>query len=168
MQIQGQDYQILQSVYELGSGYCSGEYLLLQNKNKEKFLAYEKRIVSKESINSAIESAEDAISSMDYALSIINNKYQEKDHDISYRGSNKNIILSNGEYNLLNKFDVYYTGWECDGEGFVVEDVNTKKQSIMLSNHGSLYIASIQELNSMLAEYKDIYKQTKQLFEQLQ
>lgn len=167
MQIQGQDYQVLQSVYELGSGYCSGEYLLLQNKNKEKFLAYEKRIVSKETINSAIESAEDAISSIDYALNIINNKYQEKDNNISYRGSNKNIILNNGEYKLLNKFDVYYTGWECDSEGFVVEDVKTKKQLIMLSNHGSLYIASQKELNSMLDEYKDIYKQTKELFEKL-
>lgn len=167
MQIQGQDYQVLQSVYELGSGYCSGEYLLLQNKNKEKFLAYEKRIVSKDAINSAIDSAEDAISSMDYALNIINNKYQEKDNNISYRGSNKNIILNNGEYKLLNKFDVYYTGWECDSEGFVVEDVKTKKQLIMLSNHGSLYIASQKELNSMLDEYKDIYKQTKELFEKL-
>jgi len=167
MQIQGQDYQVLQTVYELGSGYCSGEYLLLQNKNKEKFLAYEKRIVSKDAINSAIDSAEDAISSMDYALSIINNKYQEKEHGISYRGSNKNIILNTVEYKLLNKFDVYYTGWECDSEGFVVEDVKTKKQLIMLSNHGSLYIASQKELNSMLDEYKDIYKQTKELFEKL-
>lgn len=167
MQIQGQAYQVLQSVYELGSGYCSGEYLLLQNKNKEKFLAYEKRIVSKDAINSAIDSAEDAISSMDYALSIINNKYQEKEHGISYRGSNKNIILNTVEYKLLNKFDVYYTGWECDSEGFVVEDVKTKKQLIMLSNHGSLYIASQKELNSMLDEYKDIYKQTKELFEKL-
>lgn len=167
MQIQGQDYQVLQTVYELGSGYCSGEYLLLQNKNKETFLAYNKRIVSKDAINSAIDSAEDAISSMDYALSIINNKYQEKEHGISYRGSNKNIILNTVEYKLLNKFDVYYTGWECDSEGFVVEDVKTKKQLIMLSNHGSLYIASQKELNSMLDEYKDIYKQTKELFEKL-
>lgn len=168
MQIQGQDYQVLQTVYELGSGYCSGEYLLLQNQNKEKFLAYDKRIVSKEAINSAIESAEEAISSVNYALSVINNQYQEKAHDISYRGSNKNIILNAVEYKLLNKFDVYYTGWECDSVGLVVEDVNTKKQSIMLSNHGSLYISSTKELNSMLDEYKDIYEQTKELFKQLQ
>ena len=61
--------------------------------------------------------------------------------------------------NIIYKFPVLHHNWECDGYGYIVE--KEKKRNIILSNHGNLYISSIEELHNKLAEYTKVAFDTK-------
>jgi len=60
---------------------------------------------------------------------------------------------------IVYKFPILHHNWECDGYGYVVE--REGKRDIVLSNHSNLYISSIRELQSKLAEYIKITYDTK-------
>lgn len=53
---------------------------------------------------------------------------------------------------IIFNFPVYYSGWECDYEGWIMEDTDGKK-FIKLTNHGEPYVASTQELESFIKDY---------------
>ncbi len=57
------------------------------------------------------------------------------------------------------RFPVLHLGWEADGWGYVVE--RDEKREIILSNHGTFYVASIKELESKIAEYTKVKFETK-------
>ncbi len=59
----------------------------------------------------------------------------------------------------LFKFPVLHLGWEADGWGYIVE--RDGKREIILSNHGNLYVASVKELESKIAEYTEVKFKTK-------
>ena len=62
---------------------------------------------------------------------------------------NKNFVT-------LSNFPVAHVGWECDSNGYIVEDYDTKERFVVLTNHGAPYIAEAQELHSKLIEYEDL------------
>lgn len=59
---------------------------------------------------------------------------------------------------IICKFPILHSGWEMDGEGFVVEKEN--KRNIILTNHSNPYISSIDELDKKISEYKEVIQAT--------
>jgi len=57
------------------------------------------------------------------------------------------------------RFPVLHLGWEADGWGYVVE--RDGKREIILSNHGTFYVASVKELELKIAEYTKVKFETK-------
>jgi len=60
---------------------------------------------------------------------------------------------------VLCKFDLAYPGWECDSEGWVVED-EYKERFIVLTNHGGPYFAEREELLNQINSYHSLIVQT--------
>ena len=52
------------------------------------------------------------------------------------------------------EFPVLYHQWECDGFGFVIEHDGDK--SLVLSNHGSPFVADASHLEDRLAYYRNV------------
>jgi len=59
---------------------------------------------------------------------------------------------------VIFEFQVFHTGWELDATGWVVE--RGKKRFIVLTNHGTSYVAKNKELKAKIKEYSNIIKQT--------
>ena len=53
---------------------------------------------------------------------------------------------------IICKFPVLHHNWECDGEGFVVE--NDNKRVLILTDHNKPYVASIDELRLKISDYR--------------
>ena len=73
------------------------------------------------------------------------------------------------EHNLevIYQFPVMYSGWECDYNGWVVEEIASKERKIVLSNHNTLYFADIKEIEECIDEYQDVINKTKKALELL-
>lgn len=59
-------------------------------------------------------------------------------------------------FHEVTSFKMYYSGWECDDTGYIVTFRDKKgfidNGSIVLSNHGSLFIASKEHMVEYLRE----------------
>ena len=66
----------------------------------------------------------------------------------------------NKKLTVLHEFDVAWVGWECDSEACVAQDEDGKKH-LILTNHGSPYIASGNDLFQKILEYQDLIKETR-------
>lgn len=64
---------------------------------------------------------------------------------------------------VIFEFPVLHQGWDMDGKGWVVE--RDKKRFIVLTNHGSPYIANKKELEMQMKKYSDISEKTKKALE---
>ena len=60
---------------------------------------------------------------------------------------------------VIFEFPVLWHNWECDGYGYIVE--KDGKRDVILSNHSNLYISSVEELHTKLAEYTKVKFETK-------
>lgn len=62
------------------------------------------------------------------------------------------FTLEEGEtFHEVTTFDMYYSGWECDSEGYLVTFlkngyIDKTQTAIVLSSHGSLYVADKEEM----------------------
>lgn len=64
----------------------------------------------------------------------------------------KPIIVAGVSHQAVKAFDVLYSGWECDGKGWIVKtDAGNK---LVLSNHGSNYFAKPKELQDHIDNYR--------------
>lgn len=52
---------------------------------------------------------------------------------------------------LRLRFDIAHVGWECDSNGWVVEQAG--KRHLILTNHGSPYIAQPRVLAALVTKY---------------
>jgi hypothetical protein len=68
------------------------------------------------------------------------------------RLSNDNLPI------YLHKFDVLFHGWECDPDGWIVEVDN--ERLVILTDHGSSYIATTKELKERLKYYRTVIEAT--------
>lgn len=59
---------------------------------------------------------------------------------------------------IVCKFPILHCGWECDGEGFIVE--KKEKRYAVLTNHSNPYICSVEELHKKIVEYKEAIQTT--------
>lgn len=59
---------------------------------------------------------------------------------------------------IICRFKVLHSGWEMDGDGFIVE--RDDKRNIVLTNHSNPYISSIEELGKKISEYKEVIQAT--------
>ncbi len=66
--------------------------------------------------------------------------------------NNENALKKFGE--IIFKFDVLYSGWECDAEGYVVR-TPLGVNKLILSNHGRWYEAEPDELSEFIKTYED-------------
>lgn len=67
----------------------------------------------------------------------------------------------------IYEFPILWSGWELDDKGWVAED-NNGKLVIILTNHGSEYIASIEELKKHLQRYKEATEATEKAIKMVQ
>lgn len=66
----------------------------------------------------------------------------------------KSVIPKSPYVRTLLEFPVMYSGWECDYVGWVKERADGSRV-IVLTNHGTPYEASPQELRYCMAKYQD-------------
>ena len=66
----------------------------------------------------------------------------------------KSLIPQSPYTKTLFEFPVMYSGWECDGKGWVKERKDGKRV-IVLTNHGSEYEANQQEVTDLMATYQN-------------
>lgn len=59
----------------------------------------------------------------------------------------------------IYEFPVMWSGWELDDKGWVALDDSGKK-IIVLSNHGTEYVASIDDLHEKIRKYKTVIEAT--------
>jgi len=71
----------------------------------------------------------------------------------------KNIEVQGHTYKILEKFPVMHVGWECDSEGYLVEDEN-KIVKIVMTNHGFFYFPTAIEMQELINGYKKITDKT--------
>lgn len=73
----------------------------------------------------------------------------------------RTLIVNGTPYTVIKKTAVYYSGWECDDTAWVV-NTPTGPQLVM-SDHGGLYFAAPEELDSKIKEYQTAISSTQDL-----
>jgi hypothetical protein len=69
------------------------------------------------------------------------------------------ITIENKQYDILFIFTTLYKAWECDSEGLIVQD-EKKQKYVVLTSHGSPYIANRDDLEDLIGSYYDVIVQT--------
>lgn len=69
-------------------------------------------------------------------------------------------IQLNKKFIVLYEFTLAWVAWECDSEGAVVKDENENKY-LILTQHGSPYIASKDDLLKQIADYQNLISDTR-------
>lgn len=67
----------------------------------------------------------------------------------------------------IYEFPILWSGWELDDKGWIASDDNGKLV-LILTNHGSEYIASIEELQKHLQRYKEASEATEKAIKMVQ
>lgn len=62
-------------------------------------------------------------------------------------------------YEILHSFEVLYAGWEMDYHAYIIS-IDKKKPIVLMTNHGSFYESSIDELKDKVALYKQTIDDT--------
>lgn len=157
MLINNQEFSILKTVEALASGWCSESYHLVKNtKNNMLSLAYGSRH-SFNLIDTAIliddikELEEDAIAVTQAVLDIYEKQVFTKTEQVKLR--HREIVIQGEKFNVLKEFNVYYSCWECDGTGYVVQKENSDEIFIAMTNHGSYYLSDQKEIKEFLHSY---------------
>lgn len=57
-------------------------------------------------------------------------------------------------YRRLKKFQIMYSGWECDEFGWIAENCNGDRV-VILTSHGTPYIGNAEDLHKHIAEYQN-------------
>jgi hypothetical protein len=70
-------------------------------------------------------------------------------HIVVYERDAKNVLLATS-VPIVRDFRVYYSGWDCDSIGYVVE--HGKRNRIVLTSHGTAYFAPTSALSEMARE----------------
>lgn len=60
---------------------------------------------------------------------------------------------------VIFEFPIMHVGWDGDSAGYIVE--NGESKTLILTNHGSHYMASPTELELKIAEYQKNIMETK-------
>lgn len=63
------------------------------------------------------------------------------------------IVVDNKRHDIIKRFQMYYSGWECDEYGYVVKDGDFNR--LVLTNHGRAYFADVSILNEFIKEWSD-------------
>jgi CRISPR/Cas system CSM-associated protein Csm4 (group 5 of RAMP superfamily) len=69
-----------------------------------------------------------------------------------------NIEVDGKKFKALKAIEVLWSGWECDGTAWIVEDQGQKR--LVASNHGELYFADKDFLEEKMKEYKEAIAET--------
>lgn len=68
---------------------------------------------------------------------------------------------------LVKEFDVLHHGWECDGTGYLIKN-KKGKLVLLLSSHGSFYIAEQKELMGYVDYYMEVVNESKLILDMLE
>jgi len=69
------------------------------------------------------------------------------------------------DYDIMYVFNTLYHGWECDMYGYIGRHKETEDMQIILTNHGSHYIANIDNLHNLIETYEKTITATKKAIE---
>ena len=70
------------------------------------------------------------------------------------------ICIEGVTYRAEKVIEVLYSGWECDGEAWLIKDGDTYK--VATTNHGSHYFEDKDFLEAKIAEYTEALRNTKE------
>lgn len=76
-----------------------------------------------------------------------------------------NIEVDGKKFKALKAISVYWSGWECDGTAWLVQD--GKEMRLVTSDHGSLKFTDKSFLQEKLQEYKQAISDTEDLLSML-
>lgn len=68
---------------------------------------------------------------------------------------------------ILKQFKLLYSGWELDDLGWIVEFTDASR-AIILTNHGSPYVARKSVLLDKIKEYEEVIEQTHKALESVE
>ena len=68
------------------------------------------------------------------------------------------LKIENEYGKIISRFPVLHHNWECDGFGYIVEKEG--KRNVILSDHGKSYIASVEELQIKISDYRSAIQET--------
>lgn len=161
MIINNVDCKVLKIFGNLGSGFCSNTMLFVQLKDKTYQAVYKSgsryAFLKKDDVQSELDYALEALDEIKKALSVFDNTFKyEKTLD-------KTLNISGKNYQVIEKFDVYYQGWECDSTGYIVKETNSDNIQIALTNHGCLYISSLNEMKDFQNTYNEVKKEYEEM-----
>lgn len=161
MIINNVDCRVLKTVENLGSGFCSDSMLFVQLKDKT-YQAVNKSgsryaFLKKDDVQSELDYALEALEEIKKALSVFDSTFQYNDIQ------DKTLNISGKEYQVIEKFHLYYQGWECDSKGYIVKETNSNEIKVALTNHGSLYISSLNEMKNFQETYNEVKKEYEEI-----
>lgn len=73
----------------------------------------------------------------------------------------KSLYIRGEKFKKIMEFDVLHLAWECDSKGWIVENYSSGRY-IVLTNHGSPYIAPQEELIKLIESYQSVINKTKE------
>lgn len=71
------------------------------------------------------------------------------------------VVVDGVEYKKIRQFSIFYSGWECDSVGWLVESNGETK--LVLTNHGSAYFGNISELENFAKSYQKAIDETNEI-----
>lgn len=77
----------------------------------------------------------------------------------------KNKMIEEQYGKIIFEFSLLHNGWDMDVTGWVVQ--RDKKNFIVLTNHGTTYIAKNSDLKTKIREYSKAIKQTEKALKML-
>ena len=80
----------------------------------------------------------------------------------------ENDVIINEDFEpegIIFSFDIYYSGWECDSKGWVVEQ--NGKRFIVLTSHGEFCKAERRHLFNFIGQYKKAINNMEKALEML-
>ena len=68
------------------------------------------------------------------------------------------VVIDGVSYPKIATFVVLWSGWESDNTGWIVQDGDTRRA--VLTSHGQPKFATLQDLESKIAEYQKVLAET--------
>lgn len=75
------------------------------------------------------------------------------------------VTVNGKDYIAEKVINVLWSGWECDGYAWLVND--DSKMKVVMTNHGATYFADKSVLEEKLKEYQDAIKNTQDILNAL-
>lgn len=76
------------------------------------------------------------------------------------------VEVDGTQYQVLKKIEVLWSGWECDGDAWLVQSTSGPK--IVMSDHGEKHFDNGDELRARIFAYQEAIRETEELLKMVQ
>jgi len=75
------------------------------------------------------------------------------------------IKVDGKDFKVLKTIEVLWSGWDCDGEAWLVND--NEKNKLVVSSHGQKYFSDKNFLENRIIDYETAIKESLELIQML-